>query len=161
MLHVPPSWSSARSVTSRQLFRFLSTPVPVPKPRPSTPPSAPAPPKHKVDLRPAPIKPSRASTVSATHVPLKASVSLPTHAGASDSTPSLRDVKAAARHDIEAAEAHGVLKPPPEGANWFKSTLHKAIEIAVRLFFFLPTKSPTNLRLEILLSGYQTHLYTP
>ncbi|KAG6891734.1 hypothetical protein C0992_006154 [Termitomyces sp. T32_za158] len=138
MIHVPPSWSSARSVTSRQLFRFLSTPVPAPKHRPASPPTAPPPPKHKVDLRPAPIKPSRASTVSATHVPLKATLPPSNHSDTSESTHSLRDVKAAARRDIEDAEAHGVLKPPPEGANWFKSTLHKAIEIAK--FYYRGTK---------------------
>ncbi|KAG6862289.1 hypothetical protein C0995_015986 [Termitomyces sp. Mi166 len=135
MFHVPPSWSSARSVTSRQLFlspRFLSTPVPTHKPRPSNipPAPAPAPPKHKVDLRPAPIKPSKTSTVSATHIPLKATVSLPKSPGSPESPSSLRDVKETSRRDIEDAEAHGVLKPPPEGANWFRSTLHKAIELA-------------------------------
>ncbi|KAG6878534.1 hypothetical protein C0993_004432 [Termitomyces sp. T159_Od127] len=144
MFHVPPSWSSARSLTSRHLVRFLSTPVPAPKPRPAPPAPAPAPHKHKLDLRPAPIKPSRASTVSATHVPLKATVPSPAQ---SDSAPSLRDVKAAARRDIEDAEAHGVLKPPPEGANWFKSTLHKAIEIAK--FYYRGTKLIFTRRKEI------------
>ncbi|KAG5716312.1 hypothetical protein E4T56_gene10699 [Termitomyces sp. T112] len=132
MFHVPPSWSSARSVTSRQLFRsarYLSTPVPTPKPQATNIPPAPAPPKHKhkVDLRPAPIKPS---TVSATHIPLKPTVPLTKPSATVESTPSLRDVKETARRDIADAEAHGVLKPPPEGANWFRSTLHKVIEIA-------------------------------
>ncbi|KAG6857270.1 hypothetical protein H0H87_007103 [Tephrocybe sp. NHM501043] len=124
--HVRPS---VRLASSRA--RLLSTPVPVPKPRPAGPPPTPAAPKpSKLDLRPAPIKPSKPTTLSATHIPLKPTVPLPRPSGAPPSPPSLAESKEAAKRDIEDAEAHGVLKPPPQGANWAKRTLHKAIQIA-------------------------------
>lgn len=33
--------------------------------------------------------------------------------------------------DIADAQKHGILKPPPEGADWFKRTLHQLLELAV------------------------------
>ncbi|KAG6908387.1 hypothetical protein DXG01_004816 [Tephrocybe rancida] len=127
----PPSW---RLVTSPPVLlhaRFLSTPVPTPKTRPSNIPLNSTIPKHnKLDLRPAPIKPNKSSTVSATHIPLKATVPLPKPSPGPAPLPSLSASKKEAQRDIEDAEAHGILKPPPEGANWAQRTLHKAIQIA-------------------------------
>ena len=37
--------------------------------------------------------------------------------------------------DISDAEQHGILTPPPANANWFKRTLHQAIELFVRSFY--------------------------
>jgi hypothetical protein len=42
-------------------------------------------------------------------------------------------VKETTKRDIEDAEAHGILTPPPLDANWFQRTLHKGIQLAVRL----------------------------
>ncbi|KAF5386050.1 hypothetical protein D9615_002428 [Tricholomella constricta] len=139
--HAGLVWSSSRTVsrTSRSSSaillltthaRFLSTPVPTPKP--SSPPEAhltPAQRKQKLDLRPAPIKPPRSSTISATHIPTKPTVPLP-QPTAMPSAPSLKAVKEVAKRDIEDAEAHGILAPPPPNSNWFKRTLHKGIELA-------------------------------
>jgi hypothetical protein len=50
----------------------------------------------------------------------------------------LNAAKHEAQRDIEEAEKHGILPPPPPGANWFRATLHKAIELAVSYFYFQP-----------------------
>ncbi|KAG5646301.1 hypothetical protein DXG03_003898 [Asterophora parasitica] len=122
-----PSPSSILVLTAHA--RFLSTPTPTPRPSSS---SSPPPNAHrtkpKLDLRPAPIKPH---TVSATHVPTKPTVPLP-HPSATAAPPSLKSVKEVAKRDIEDAEAHGILAPPPPGANWFKRTLHKALELLTK-----------------------------
>lgn len=82
-------------------------------------------PKQKLDLRPAPIK-LKTSTLSATHTPRKPISRPPT----SQSSPSIGKVKETAQRDIEHAETHGILTPPPPDANWFKRILHKAIQLA-------------------------------
>ncbi|GLB37235.1 putative LETM1-like protein [Lyophyllum shimeji] len=112
--------------------RFLSTPVPDVKPTPSSPDShlTAAQRKQKLDLRPAPIKPSKSSTISATHVPTKPTAPLPQPSAKPSPPPSLKTVKEEANRDIEDAEAHGILKPPPPDADWFRRTLHKGIELA-------------------------------
>ncbi|KAF5321448.1 hypothetical protein D9619_001423 [Psilocybe cf. subviscida] len=59
---------------------------------------------------------------------------------APDGTPlsGLGAAKAEAMQAVQDAEAHGILKPPPEGANWFRRTLHQAIELAK--FYFRGVK---------------------
>ncbi|KAG5653622.1 hypothetical protein H0H81_011848 [Sphagnurus paluster] len=134
------AWSSSTTV-SRQLVRhtrLLSTPAPTPKP--SSPHDAhltPAQRKQKIDLRPAPIKPSKSNTLSATHIPTKPTVPLP-QPSVKTTPPSLHEVKEEAKRDIEDAEAHGILAPPPPDANWFRRTLHKGIELAK--FYFRGVK---------------------
>ncbi|KAF8972955.1 hypothetical protein BDZ97DRAFT_1912558 [Flammula alnicola] len=44
-------------------------------------------------------------------------------------TPKLGEAKEEALHDIHDAEAHGILEPPPPGANWFRRTLHQGIQL--------------------------------
>ncbi|KAF8070279.1 hypothetical protein FPV67DRAFT_1561145 [Lyophyllum atratum] len=115
-------WSSPHS--SRTILaltahaRFLSTPVPNPKPTSSSDSHLTAAQrKQKLDLRPAPIKPSKSSTVSANHIPTKPTVPLAQPATKLSPPPSLHS-------------AHGILAPPPPDANWFRRTLHKGIELA-------------------------------
>ncbi|KAJ3501663.1 hypothetical protein NLJ89_g9237 [Agrocybe chaxingu] len=43
--------------------------------------------------------------------------------------PKLETAKQVAQHDIHDAEAHGILTPPPKDANWFKRTIHQAIQL--------------------------------
>jgi len=121
-----PLWPTPICRTHR---RLLSIPPPHPTPTPAASPPLPPPlRKHpRLDLKPAPIKPS---TVSATHTPTKTSHPLPRPSPTSP-IPSLSTVKAQALRDVEDAEAHGVLAPPPPNANWFRRTLHKGIELAV------------------------------
>ncbi|KAF9451264.1 hypothetical protein P691DRAFT_796989 [Macrolepiota fuliginosa MF-IS2] len=77
--------------------------------------------KPKVGLRPGPVKPPppRPSTLSAHHL-----------TSPSSTPPPLNEVKETAKRDIEEAEAHGILTPPPPNANWFKRTVHKGIQLA-------------------------------
>ncbi|KAG6829554.1 hypothetical protein H0H92_004223 [Tricholoma furcatifolium] len=99
----------ARVILPSIRLRLLSTPVT--NPSTTNPPNTPSPPftKQKLVLRPAPVKPAA--------LPFKP-------------LPKAPSFKEATTKDIQDAEAHGVLKPPPEGAGWAKRTLHKAIEIA-------------------------------
>ncbi|KAF9456627.1 hypothetical protein BDZ94DRAFT_1275167 [Collybia nuda] len=120
---------------SHSLTRFLSTPI-APSPTstksiPPPPPPSPASRKPKVDLRPAPIKP-QVSTSSTTYISTKPNVRLPRPINVvpTEPTATLGSVKETAKRDIEDAEAHGILKPPPPDASWVKRTLHKAIELA-------------------------------
>ncbi|KAJ2936563.1 hypothetical protein H1R20_g540, partial [Candolleomyces eurysporus] len=73
---------------------------------------------------------------------------LKTQAG-SQETPalSLNKAKEEAQRDISEAEKHGILPPPPPGANWFRATLHKAIELAK--FYFRGVKLIFSRRREI------------
>ncbi|KAF9529300.1 hypothetical protein CPB83DRAFT_812685 [Crepidotus variabilis] len=89
--------------------------------------NVPPPKKQKIDLRPAPIKPiQKPSPLSASKVPL----SKPAKTNAStDSSTKLAAAKEEVQQAIHDAEAHGILKPPPPDANWFKRTLHTAIEL--------------------------------
>lgn len=132
---------SLRYVDQRYFVRLVSS-VPetsknssASKPAPSSSLSKPAfHRKVKVDLRPGPIKPKN-STLSL-HVPsasTKPTVPLPRPS----STPSLGLAKEVSKRDIEEAEAHGILTPPPPGANWFRRTLHKGVQLAVRTTCFV------------------------
>jgi len=99
-------------------------------PSTSTNPSSTSPPPHipspnrkqKLDLRPRP------STLSSTHLPRKPIEPIIP----SFSSPNIRTVKETTKRDIEDAEAHGILTPPPPHANWFGKTLHKGIQLAAR-----------------------------
>lgn len=103
--------------------------------------------KGNTDFRPAPRKPTALST---THMPTKPNPLIqpsPKSSDATTSPPRLASAKEIARKDVEEAEVHGVLAPPPADANWFKRTLHKAIQLAVgcivRCYINSFTKSPT------------------
>ena len=67
-------------------------------------------------------------------------------------TPHPHHINESARRDIEQAEAHGVLVPPPTGTNWFRRTLHKGIQLAVFLNFllFFPLRSSPSARNSII-----------
>ncbi|KAG6854058.1 hypothetical protein C0991_011036 [Blastosporella zonata] len=128
MLHHVRPLARQRVLACYPPRRLLSIPVPSQKSPSSNEPLTTQPFKStKLDLRPKPIKPT---TLSATHIPLKATVALPRPSGAPTPPQSLAAFKEEVKRDIQDAEVHGVLKPPPEGANWAKRTLHKAIQIA-------------------------------
>ncbi|KAJ7874677.1 hypothetical protein B0H14DRAFT_3437490 [Mycena olivaceomarginata] len=88
--------------TARSLGK--TTPAKTPLPPPNNAP------KPQVKLNPGPIKPPK--TLPATPPPAVAASRTP--------PPTAQTT----------AESHGILTPPPEGAGWAKSTLHKAIQIA-------------------------------
>ncbi|KAF8629939.1 hypothetical protein AX15_003178 [Amanita polypyramis BW_CC] len=81
--------------------------------------------KVRIDLSPSPVKPKN-STLSSSHVPAKPTAPSPRP----PLTPSLGSAKEVSKRDIEEAEAHGILTPPPADANWFRTTLHKVIQLA-------------------------------
>lgn len=114
--------------------------------------------KSTTDFRPAPRK-SKPSTFSSTHVPTK-----PSSASSSSidalSKISLSSAKETAVKDVEDAENHGVLTPPPPGANWFKRTLHKGIQLAVGDIGSLFTRTLNRFSSEILLSWREVDFHT-
>ena len=96
----------------------------LPKHHPSNiPPAPPGRRKPTVAFGPGPYP---RSTLSASKVP-----KFPLHKSSPLDPQPLNQVKESAKRDIEQAEAHGILSPPPPGANWFKRTLHKGIQLAV------------------------------
>ncbi|KAJ7048174.1 hypothetical protein C8F01DRAFT_1072293 [Mycena amicta] len=108
---------------SRILYRQLQT-IPTP-PDPHVPPSTSNPRRQQVQLHPAPIKPTKITTPPRPVVQTEPSVSL-------------KALKETTTRDIADAEAHGILVPPPAGAGWAKSTLHKAVQLAK--FYFRGVK---------------------
>ncbi|KIP08288.1 hypothetical protein PHLGIDRAFT_35050 [Phlebiopsis gigantea 11061_1 CR5-6] len=90
--------------------------------------------KLKVELRPAPVRPQSIAAAAASS---NASTSTPAAQDAPGSSPAapssathgqegLIDV---AKHDVEDAAQHGILKPPPENANRFMKLFHQAKEL--------------------------------
>ncbi|KAJ6558575.1 hypothetical protein DFH09DRAFT_1163249 [Mycena vulgaris] len=102
------------------------------RPTPDTPPKTPAPPpkdarKQHIQLRPAPIKLPTPPPAAAPPLPPTSSASPPTvH---TTESLSLKSLKETTTRDISDAESHGILLPPPPGAGWAKSTLHKVIQL--------------------------------
>jgi len=157
--------------------RLLSTSTPQIKSDPSTSKTpAPIPPetnvstprKSKVDLKPAPVKPSiskatllepvvisQAARNSQVHDsklrPPAESAAHHTSTSKSSTTPlSPFSVITAsvieAQRDIKGAIEHGVFVPPPAGAGWARKLLHQAKELAVRIillcvYLFLANES--------------------
>ena len=133
--------------TPSHCIRLYSTPTVDPTPTPAPPTAKAQTPtgKPKIDLRPAPIKPKPASSLppaSASTATSATALNKPHHARAhlnSSETPvtvslaSAPGVKEEVKRDMEDAEAHGILIPPPKDASWFKRTLHQAIQLVVRV----------------------------
>ncbi|KAJ7675090.1 hypothetical protein B0H17DRAFT_1081724 [Mycena rosella] len=92
--------------------------------------------KPQVQLRPAPIKVPKTAAPTPTPAAPTPRPPLPT---VQSTTPlSLTSLKETTVRDIADAESHGILTPPPPGAGWAKSTLHKAIQIGK--FYFRGVK---------------------
>ncbi|KAJ7078912.1 hypothetical protein B0H15DRAFT_859709 [Mycena belliarum] len=93
--------------------------------------------KPHVQLRPAPIKVPK--TVSLAPPPAPPAAHESPHPTVQTTEPlSLKSLKETTVRDIADAESHGILVPPPPGAGWAKSTLHKAIQLAK--FYFRGVK---------------------
>lgn len=137
-------WPYSRAALKPTLIhiRFLSTPDSSTdshsSQKPSElPPSALHQRKSKVGLRPGPVKPPptpRPSTLSVHHVPLHPTSPPHKPPTSASAPPLLNEVKETTKRDIEQAEAHGILIPPPPNANWFRRTMHKGIQLAVRIY---------------------------
>ncbi|KAI0769590.1 hypothetical protein BD413DRAFT_555338 [Trametes elegans] len=140
-----PCWkSSSAFVLHPPAIRFVSTTPPptTDAPAKEIPAAASATPtrKHKVDLRPGPIKSQKSSSES---VPAPASSATPNpapeHSPASSQTstesPTLAHlpnpahvVIETAKEDAQEAYKHGILAPPPPDASWAGKLFHQAKE---------------------------------
>ncbi|KAF7790297.1 hypothetical protein EIP86_001251 [Pleurotus ostreatoroseus] len=111
------------------------------KPIPPTPPTSTAVKKPKVELRPAPVKPNpsdvfpkSAPSVSPTPRPATTANAPDNGVQASSLTtktekiPHREGVIESAQHDFEYASSHGILAPPPPGANKLQKLIHQAKE---------------------------------
>ncbi|KAI0661244.1 hypothetical protein C8Q70DRAFT_1130735 [Cubamyces menziesii] len=93
--------------------------------------------KHKVELRPGPVKPPKASSETA---PTSASSSSSEHTPATPPSTSastghsthhgpVHTVIEVAKEDYQEASKHGILAPPPENASWAGRLFHQAKEL--------------------------------
>ncbi|KAF8197953.1 hypothetical protein BJ912DRAFT_922670 [Pholiota molesta] len=121
----------------RRLYSIPTPPPPATKLQTGEqPPPLPPHKKPKLDLRPGPVKPKQSPPAGAPPPSINATVAPSvTHVPA---RPSLGEATKEAKHDIEDAETHGILTPPPPGANWAQRTLHQVIQIAK--FYYRGTK---------------------
>ena len=125
----PPKFTHLRSA-SFAITRRYSTPAPSASTQKNQPintlPTSPNK-KPKIDLRPGPIKPKNTLPPSPPPIkPARPSSSAP------NSTLKHSSAKEEVIRDITDAEKHGILTPPPADADWFKRTLHQAIQLIVR-----------------------------
>ncbi|KAJ3011915.1 hypothetical protein NUW54_g2023 [Trametes sanguinea] len=119
------SWSTTALYTPG--YRFLST-----NPPPTVEPSSKEAPhvvhnsssrKPKVELRPGPVKPPKATSDTA---PTSASLASSSH---SDSANPVHTVIEVAKEDYQEASKHGILAPPPPNASWAGKLFHQAKEL--------------------------------
>ncbi|KAJ7755695.1 hypothetical protein DFH07DRAFT_743017 [Mycena maculata] len=106
------------------------------QPSPNSPSKNPIPPpnehrKPHVQLRPAPIKPPKTKPNPQPTPP-------PPPVVQTVEPISLTSLKETTVRDISDAENHGILTPPPPGAGWARSTLHKILQLGK--FYFRGTK---------------------
>ncbi len=140
---------SSRSLLLRHYSIPTNSTTPrTPLPSPTTPSSK----KPKIDLRPAPIKPiQKPPPLSDTNVLLaKTHRQTRTPLNSASASAKLANAKEEVQQAIHNAEVHGILKPPPPDANWFKRTLHTAIQLLVWAISISPIQLKSSL-LEILL----------
>ena len=149
----PPTFTHLKSA-SFTVTRRYSTPTPSPstlKNQPNTLPTSPIK-KPKIDLRPGPIKPK--NTLPSSLPPIK---SARPASFALNSTLKHGSAKEEVIRDISDAEKHGILTPPPADADWFKRTLHQAIQLIVRLLYVMVAMILIS-SLEILLPWREAHI---
>ncbi|KAI0356304.1 hypothetical protein OH77DRAFT_1495632 [Trametes cingulata] len=145
--------ASGSLVSHRYGSRFVSTnPPPTTEPTTSEapPPGGPgaATRKHKVELRPGPVKPPKSSSESSPASASSAASSSasepgsehtsaatqpPSSSSETSSRPKLSDaahkVIEVAKEDYQEASKHGILAPPPANASWVGKLFHQAKEL--------------------------------
>jgi len=97
--------------------------------------------KPKIDLRPGPIKPKPPPHAAGT---AKIPPSIPTQPPHTTTEHKAASPAEEVKKDLQDAEQHGILIPPPADANWFKRTLHQAIQLFVCGLYFVPIKPSSN-----------------
>ncbi len=134
-------------------------------------PSPPPLKKHKVELRPAPVKtpkpqvsagpPPPQPVLSSTAAEALKS-SKPDESHTTVSPEKTESAKGTTSRDFEVASQHGILAPPPEDASRLYKLFHQAKELFVRPVELLSYYSETNQSLvEILFQRPQTHQHQP
>ncbi|RPD78374.1 hypothetical protein L226DRAFT_531719 [Lentinus tigrinus ALCF2SS1-7] len=99
-----------------------------------------SPKKHKVELRPGPVKPQKASSEATSIPPPSATLSAapesstatphaPSDASKSHVSTHPESVIETAKEDYFDASQHGILAPPPEGASWVRKLYHQGKEL--------------------------------
>ena len=104
------------------------------------PPSPPPLKKHKVELRPAPMKtpkpqvlagPPPVQAVSPHPTVIESQSSKTDEASTASSAEKPESIKDTNKRDLEVASQHGILAPPPEGSSRFYKLFHQAKELFV------------------------------
>ncbi|KAJ3490931.1 hypothetical protein NLI96_g1098 [Meripilus lineatus] len=102
------------------------------------PPSPPPLKKHKVELRPAPMKtpkpqvlagPPPVQAVSPHPTVIESQSSKTDEASTASSAEKPESIKDTNKRDLEVASQHGILAPPPEGSSRFYKLFHQAKEL--------------------------------
>lgn len=128
----PTAWA-ARSSGALFVHRQLSTTPPGPtKSTDGAPqPPLPTPRKHKVELRPAPLKPVKSSTdaLSAASKPPSPTPAASSSTLGSSGTSKQESLAEVTKHDLEDASQHGILAPPPADASWVGRLWHQGKEL--------------------------------
>ncbi|KZT04608.1 uncharacterized protein LAESUDRAFT_288185 [Laetiporus sulphureus 93-53] len=83
--------------------------------------------KHKVELRPGPVKPAKLTPQPPTS-PKPSTASSP-NVASEPSSSKKESIVEATKHDLVDASQHGILAPPPAGASWAGSLWHQAKEL--------------------------------
>jgi hypothetical protein len=129
------------ALLQRKFVRVHATPsfvrlysIPTPSPSTSSDQKAPLPlppqKKPKIDLRPKPIKPKPPLSAHASGA-ARTPPSIPTQPPHATTEQKATSPAQEVKKDLQDAEQHGILIPPPPDANWFKRTLHQAIQLFV------------------------------
>ncbi|KAK7057388.1 Letm1 RBD domain-containing protein [Favolaschia claudopus] len=128
----------SRALSARLYHRAHRIPVVYPVYRLHTQPTKPSnnspppptnnPQKPHLKLSPSPVKTPKSLPPSPQQPATPSRASPPTVQ--SVDRVSFSDLKETTAKDIADAESHGILAPPPPGAGWAKSTMHKAIQMA-------------------------------
>lgn len=165
------------SACSRLLFtRLQHTKVETSGSHANPPPPSPnVPRKAKVDIKPAPVKPTvtpngaTSTSKPSRHMKVDHAKSLPPKGVELPPADTVASVSVSgglsvAKKDIDKAQEHGVMAPPPPGASWIKRMIHHARELfvcSVSSFANLTLRTDTCNRIEILLERAQANQQKP
>jgi LETM1 and EF-hand domain-containing protein 1 len=130
----PPTFTHLKSA-SFAVTRRYSTPAPsssTPKNQPINTLPTSSNKKPKIDLRPGPIKPKNTFASSPPPINLARPASSVPNSASKQLSPKEEVIR-----DITDAEKHGILTPPPADADWFRRTLHQAIQLIVRSLYLI------------------------
>ena len=133
-VHATPCFSRLYSIPTPSTDTSSDRKAPLPLPPQKKP---------KIDLRPGPIKPKpppSAHGAGAERIP----PSIPTQPSHATTEHKASSPTEEVKKDLQDAEQHGILIPPPADANWFKRALHQAIQLFVCRLCIVSIKPSSN-----------------